>query len=499
MKVLFIYPQYYKARGIPLGISLLSAILKQKSHSIGLFDTTFMKTKQDLKERVINKGCIDYNDYQFLKAPVIDEPEDSVVDINSELIKKIREFNPGLIAFSVTTELWPKAVEMIKVIKENKESNTIPILIGGVHPTIDPEDVIKETDILCVGEGEGAIEELCDRLEKKQDITKIKNLWVKKDGKIFKNELRELINLDDLPCPDWSLFNKRHLIGIYRGKICKRGHYLAMRGCPFSCAYCTNNYLKKLFSGCGNYVRYESVDKTIENLKKLEKEYDLDMIKFSDDLFIARDIKDLEYFKKRYKEEIGLPFLISISPLLTTEEKLKVLKDAGCIHVSIGLESGDEKIRNEIFNRNISNEQILNAFHLANNLGIRTSSFNMIGLPTETREDIFKTIELNKKANAGTLNVYYIYPFQKTEIRDYCEKRNLIPIGTDKLSISEGEKFNLSEISIEELKGLKKTFILYVNFPKEYWPIIKICEEDNRFSNWLTKKLYEYMRENMLK
>jgi radical SAM superfamily enzyme YgiQ (UPF0313 family) len=349
-----------------------------------------------------------------------------------------------------------------------------------------------------VGEGEEMILELCDKLEKKENIANIKNLWVREGQTIHKNPLRNLINLDSLPCPDWSLFDKRHLLGVYRGKVLRRGHYLAMRGCPFSCSYCTNNYLRKLFSNCGNYVRYKSVDKTIEDLKKLKQEYNLDMIKFSDDLFIARSVEDLKYFRDRYKEEINLPFLISISPVLTTREKLEILKEAGCVHVSIGLESGNERIRKEIFNRHMTDEQIVNAFDIANSLGIRTSSFNMIGLPTETREDVFKTIELNRKAGAGTLNVYYLYPFQKTEIRRYCEEHNLLPTDTKNLSISDGEKFNLSQIPEEELKGLKKTFILYVRLPKENWPIIKICEKNNKLSNFLTKKLYEYMQENML-
>jgi anaerobic magnesium-protoporphyrin IX monomethyl ester cyclase len=494
MRVLFIYPQYYNARGIPLGISLLSAILKEKGHETYLFDTTFMKTEKDI-DSSSEEESEDYNSYQFIESPDLGEPADPVEDINRELINKIKEIKPGLIAFSVTTELWPRALDFMKVIKKNFD---VPILIGGVHPTIDPEGVIEKAEMLCVGEGEEMIVEPCEKLEKKQDITPIKNLWIKKEGKVYKNPLRDLVVLDSLPCPDWSLFNRRHLVGIYRGKICNRGHYLAMRGCPFSCSYCTNNYIRKLFSGCGHYVRYESVDRTIENIKKLKEDYNLDMIKFSDDLFIARSMEDLEYFKERYKKEINLPFLISISPRLTTKEKLEILKEAGCVHVSIGLESGNYDLRKRVFNRDISDEQILNAFEIANNLGIRTSSFNMIGIPDETREDIFKTIELNKKCRAGTLNVYYLYPFQKTEIREYFEKKNLIPIQTDNLSIAEGEKFNLSKIPEEELKGLKKTFILYVNYPKEYWPVIKICESNNKFSNWLTRKMYEYMSGNII-
>ena len=310
--------------------------------------------------------------------------------------------------------------------------------------------------------------------------------------------MRPLIDLNSLPCPDWSLFNKRHLIGVYRGKICNRGHYLTMRGCPYACSYCTNNYFKKLYKGKGRFVRLESVGRTVNNLKKLKKDYDLDIIKFSDDLFLVRSIEELKYFRDDYKKHINLPFLISVTPNMVTEEKIKIIQEAGCVHLSIGIESGNERIRKEILNRNITNEQILNAFKIANKLGIRTSSFNMIDLPTETRRDVFKTIEMNRMAKVGTANVYYLYPFPKTEIRAYCENQNMIPPDADSISIFEGEKFNLSKIPLKELQGLRKTFILYMKMPKVYYPLIRICESNNKYSNWLAKKLYEHMQKKYI-
>ncbi len=495
MKILFVYPQYYLMRGIPLGISLLSALLKEEGHKIDLFDTTFMKSKEESKAEDRKNKTVNFDNYQFKKTPPIIEPEDIPVDIEGEFAKKIIEFQPNLIAFSVTTELWENAVKLIKSIKHNNVK--IPIIVGGVHPTISPETVIEEADIVCVGEGEDAIVELCRNMQSGQDITKIQNLWVKVDKNVYKNPLRPLIDLNNLPCPDWSIFNERHLTGIYHGQIMRRGHYLSMRGCPFSCAYCTNNYLRKLCVGQGSYVRWEKVENTIRNLKQLHEKYHLDNIKFSDDLFIVRKEEELTIFKDEYTKSIGIPFLISVSPVMVKEEKLRILKAAGCIHLSIGIETGSYRIRKEILKRNVTDEQIFNAFSLANKVGIETSSFNMIGLPTETRKDLFKTIKLNKKCKVSTLNVYYLYPFPKTEIRDYCESNDLIPSDEAHISIYEGEKFNLSEIPLNKLRDLRKTFILYVKLSKMYYPLIRICESENKFSNWLAKKLYEKVQKRI--
>ena len=484
MRILFVYPQHYLFTGIPLGISILSAILKKKGHTVALFDTTFMKETEEKRSK------LNFDGYQFKESPPIDYGVGEIADIEKLLLKKIKEFKPDLIAFSITTDLWQRTKRLIEIIDWN--TNKIPIIVGGVHPTIDPKKVIPFVDYVCIGEGEEALPELCYKLEMKEDTKSIKNIWYNNDGQIYKNKLRPLINLNKLPCPDWSLFDKRHLKGVYKGKIYNRGHYLAMRGCPFSCAYCTNNYLKKLFKDNGKYVRWESVDVTIRNLKKLKREYKLDIIKFSDDLFVARSQAELEYFAKEYKKHINLPFLISVSPSLVYSEKIWALKDAGCVHLSIGVETGNKEIREKYLKRKVTDEQIKNTFRIANTLNLNTSSFNMIGLPTETRKDIFKTINLNKECNVGTVNVYYIYPYPKTDIQQYCQE---LP----EVSVAESYKFNMSEMSTRRLRGLKKTFVLYLKLSKSFYPLIRLCEYNNPISNWLTKKLFVYMQRKVIK
>jgi len=478
MRILFIYPQHYLFKGIPLGISILSAILKKQGHIVSLFDTTFMKGEKQKRDK------LNFDAYQFKKAPTLSY-DDKLVDIEKKLLEKINDFSPDLIAFSITTDLWYRTRQLIHIINWN--TSKIPIIVGGVHPTINPKGVIPFVDFICVGEGEEAIPELCEKLGKGEDIKHIKNIWYNDDKKIYKNDLRPLVNLNEIPCPDWSLFDKRHLEGIYRGKIVNRGHYIGMRGCPYQCSYCTNNYLKKLFKGKGKYVRWESVDKTVQNLKKLKEEYKLDNIKFSDDLFIASPLKELEHFAREYKKHINIPFLISVSPALVTEDKIRVLKYAGCIHHSIGIETANNYIRKNVLKRTVTNEQIINTFNIAHKLNIRTSAFNMIGLPTETRKDIFKTIKMNRECKVDTVNVYYIYPYPKTEILEHCKTLS-------EASVAESYKFNMSEISTRRLRGLKKTFVLYLKLPKGFYPIIRLCEYNNPISNWITKKMFMYMQ-----
>lgn len=222
------------------------------------------------------------------------------------LINGIDEYRPDIIGFYCTTGIYPWVLYTASFLK-NKFPK-IKIILGGPHPTFFPE-IIKESsvDIICRGEAELALLELLERIDKDRDYTDIENLWIKKDGKIFANDVRPLLeNLDSLPFPDRDLYIKRYPFLNKSQKV-----FMAGRGCPFSCSFCFNARFRDLYKGKGCYVRLRSVENLISEIEYVKDNYKLNTVYIQDDTFILNKKWTLEFLKE-YKKKIDLPFICLI-------------------------------------------------------------------------------------------------------------------------------------------------------------------------------------------
>lgn len=387
MKILFIYPNIVESpRDISTGLAILAAVCKKEGHEVSLIDSTF-----------------------------------GITDI--EIIKKAEKFRPDLIAITTATNDLYYAIHIAELIKKNIKTQ---ILVGGFHPTISPEETIMKEcfDIVCVGEGEKALVELLKTLKRGRIKTKIKNLWfkvkIKGKVKIIKNPIGPLIkDLNKLPIPYRELFNYKKYLQWNHGTAT----FISTRGCPFQCTYCINHFLIKRYRNKGKYVRFRSIDNLFKEIKEVLKKYKgyIKNIELYDDTFTL-DRKRTEEFCKRYKKEIGVPFNINVRVNAIDLRIFKLLRKAGCTRVSIGIEAGDEYIRNKILKRNMSDKQIIDTFKAAKEAGLKTYAFNMIGIPFETKESIKKTIKLNKKCNPDYVGVSIFNAFKGTSIYNLCKK-----------------------------------------------------------------------------
>ena len=166
-----------------------------------------------------------------------------------------------------------------------------------------------------------------------------------------------------------------------------------------------------------------------------------------------------------------------------TEEKVALAKEMGCVSMSIGIEAGNPKIR-ESLNRRYSDEKLEKGIGWMHKYGIKVSSFNIIGCPGETRENVFETIELNRKLKVQSCNVYIMFPYPGTPIQ--IESKMPIRDKNGRLfKVSEAKNLGLSKMSPDELEGLEKTFNIYLNLPKSLWPIIELAELKENWSNIL--------------
>ena len=276
------------------------------------------------------------------------------------ITRKIKEEKPDLIGFTCLSFNYPEAIEIAKFIKENFQ---LKIIFGGVHIILSPEEVIEkdEVDIVCTGEGEEVLKELLDN---SLDCKNIKGIWYKEKGKIIKNINRKLIeNLDSLPFPDFNDFDLAKYFPMNHQHL----PIMGSRGCPYDCTFCGNHALKKKLEG--KYVRFRSVDSIIEEIElRMKQFYDKGMkfLYFFDDTFILHKEFVDEFCRKFKKKEFHkkIKWTANVRANLVTNDIIKKMKDAGCYEVRMGVESGNDYIRNDVYNRKMSKEHLNNAFRI---------------------------------------------------------------------------------------------------------------------------------------
>lgn len=487
-KVLLIHANSTLDTLIPPNIATLSAYVKREGYQVRLFDTTFYKTREftgdDIRVETLQVKKTDFTELGIYL---------NKTDMIEDFIKTVQEYQPNLIGLSVVSLTYQIGLKLLKSISDFN----IPKIVGGVHPTVCPDDTIKEecVDMICIGEGEGALVDLCNRMYNNEDITKILNLWVKKDGKIYKNPLRPPVNIDDVPFQDWTIFDEKRKYKPMGGKIRITACVELNRGCPFSCYYCTNDFFHKMYNH--KSFREGSIQRFINEVKYLKNTYGVEYIYLSAESFLTTKGERFLDFIDSYRE-LKIPFWFETRVESVTEKKLRLLKEVGCESINMGIESGDPILRTKILNRKMTDEQIIRAFQIIKKYNIRSGANSIIGFPTETREQIFKTIELNRKANADNIMVHVFNPYNGTRLYDLCIEKGYIPIGTVGGDYRSDIILDMPQITKEEIRGLQRTFAMYVKFSKDMWDEIKKCEKFDNEGNKKFEELSKIYKEKFL-
>ncbi len=361
-----------------IGIMQLSSVLKQGSHEVLL--------------------------YMYKKE-------------NKKLLKFIKDKDPDCIAFSLMTGQHNNAVKISSFIKKNIKKPILTIF-GGHHCTFKPEIINNDSvDIVVRGEGEGALFDIMNAIDNRTDMSGIDNVWIKQGSNVIKNKLRPLIdNLDDLPFPDRSIFDNYYYFRSMTNRL-----VMASRGCPFSCAMCFNKQYRQLYKEKGsvkNCVRMRSVENVISEIKHIKKEYPkTKLIKFIDDN-LTLDQKWLFNFLKIYRKEIGIPFTCLARPDIKNEEIIKVLAESGCVGVELGIETGNEKLRNEVLNKSLKNKQIIDTTSLLKKYKLPFVAYTIFFIPNGTLKNAWETIEINQKISPDSTRGHIFNPYPGTKLYD---------------------------------------------------------------------------------
>jgi len=420
MKILFIYPNAGSQLGFNYGVAHISAVLKKAGHHV-----EFRQMCDDL----------------------------GPLPTRNEFISSLIDSAPDMVGFSVVTNQWQYACELAQW---TREALDVPIVCGGIHATIAPEEVLETGlfDYVFLGECEDAFLEFVDKIGRNENIEDIRNMGLMKNGNARINPVRPLPVLQDLPFKDYELFDFQKIIDAKNGWV----GLIASRGCPFSCTYCFNHLMVKKYRSdlrCSfkglNYIRHFSVEQIIEEIVFLLKNYkNISMFIFDDDLFTF----DKEYvaeFSKEYKKITNIPFVVNAHVGFFSEDRARHLADAGCKIVKFGVESGSKKIRTKIMNRHMSNEKIIQAINLVHKYKMHSSVFIIIGLPHEGHDDVMDTITFLSKAKPGRFRWTFFFPFPGTESYKMSidggfvnvDKMNSLMNFTDSSALDFGEEQNL--------------------------------------------------------
>lgn len=491
-RVLLVYVNSMLDNMVAGNLSLISACIKEKGYAAELFDTTCYRTAErsadEMRVENLQVRPFSFEEYGVkLKA----------ADLYDDFYKKVAEFKPHLIGMSLVETTFDMGMEMLGRIADLR----VPNIVGGPHAILDPEGLIKNefVDMVCTCEGEELIAELCERMYEGSSLGDVGGLWFKKDGKIIHNAKRpRLTDLDKIPYLDFSIYEKERFYKPMAGKIYKMVPVEMSRGCCYNCYSCCDEAFNKKFSGTGRWYRQKSMDRIFSEIDYYIKNFSAQYLYFVSETFLAMSEKRFGEFIERYRD-IRLPFWFNTRPETITEDKIKLLEEAGCDRISIGVEHGNEEFRRNALNRRYSNKTVIDAVETLKRFNIGITVNNIIGIPGEDRGLVFDTIRLNRQfglRKRDSISCFLLSPYKGTVLRDVCVTNGYIGRDTNIKDPNIDYILNNPMFRKNELLGLMRTFTAYCRLPEQYFPLIEKAEEFTEEGNMNFEKVRDiYSRE----
>ena len=418
MKILLVQPPFLKeeiaslTKYAPMGLIAVAGYARQnKNIQVEIYDANAENSKNQIQE------TIDY-----------------IIKNNPDIL--------GLTSMTANIEHALKICESVKKIYPK----TITV-IGGVHVTVAPEQVLKNknVDFIIIGEGEVTFDQFLKKINHPKTFSQIDGLGYKENKKIIINKRRELIkNLNQLPIPAYDLLK----INCYRSPYGLRTPFISMlrsRGCPFQCIFCG---VQNIF---GRSYRVQTPERTIQEIDYLINEFKIKEIGFKDSEFILNQENVSRLCDLLIEKKYDLTWSCNARVDCGSLELYQKMKKAGCHTISFGAESGDQNILNTI-KKGITVEQIRQAVKNVKQAGIRVSVNFILGNPGDNRKTIEKTIKLAKEINPDYVAFCFSTPFPGTELREMAIKNNWL-INSDLSAVAYMElTMNATDLSNEELK-----------------------------------------------
>ncbi|MCP3891326.1 MAG: B12-binding domain-containing radical SAM protein [Desulfobulbaceae bacterium] len=414
MKITLVSPSPHEWTIIGYGVRILSSCLKREGWDVNIF---------------------------FFPRKIGTMYEEQAV---SELVHLASDSD--LIGISVMTDDYNAAVQLSKGFKARLN---VPLIWGGIHPTIKPKQCLEHADIVCIGEGEEALPELVRRIKNDNDIRDIRGLWFNDNDRIIKNPLRPLIqDLDSIPFQDYGLEDHYMLIDGHIQKIDEEillrtigQYYLTMttRGCPSKCTYCWNHTFNRMYPG-ENVLRKRSIDNVIRELVSVKDRFPfIKLFCIDDDAFFMRSLNEIKEFSEKYIEA-GINcslWVTGASPTSISREKVVALVNAGMNSIRVGIEAGSERIK-KMYKRPYSNQQVEKAVQIINEFRdkVKEPQYDLIlDNPWESQEEQIETLSL--LAKFPTPYRLFLYPltfYPGTDLYDKAKEDGFLLGDSDEMA-----------------------------------------------------------------
>lgn len=413
-KILLINPPWYRLFGqtfyyYPLGLCYLAGVLEKHGFDVSVYnsDYNYKELTGDLFLNV-SKVTKEYPRYlDILKD--IDNP------LWQEIELVISQQSPNIVGISILTGKYGSALNIARLVK--RFDSNIPVVVGGIHPTILPEEMLnnKEIDIVVRGEGEYTFLDLVRTIETGGSLDNVLGISYKQQNKIIQNPNRSLIkNLDDLPFPARHLLLEKE---TYPSSA--YGDIFATRGCPYHCIFCASHQIWT------RKVRFRSPENVVNEIKYVKRTFGTRRFSFQDDSFAINKQYAMKICDLLIKEKVKIPWGCETRADMITSDLVTKMKAAGCERINIGVESGDEEILKKI-KKGVTVEQIKKAQRIIKQNGITLIGFFMMGFPWETKKEIGKTVSVMKELDPDFAIFSIVTPYPGTELYDICISDGMI-------------------------------------------------------------------------
>lgn len=418
LKVLLINPPWSRLLGhvvdsCPIGLSYLAGVLEKHGFDVAIYNADYNYKKLGTIFQGLQDMSRAYEEY----LRVLQDPRHFLWQEVGEVIS---ERAPDVVGISIVTGKYGSALNVAKVVR--KFNPNIPIVAGGVHPTIMPEDVLmnEEIDIVVRGEGEYTLLDLMLNLQSQRTIENVLGISYKRGEKIIHNPSRPLIqDLDTLPFPA-----KHRLLEKETYPSHAFGRIFTSRGCPYKCIYCASH---KIWT---RKVRFRSSENVLDEIKYTKKTFGTSHFYFDDDTFTLNKPRIMRICDLLIADKIRISWGCEARSDSIDRELARKMKKAGCEFCNIGVESGDEATLIKA-KKGITIQQIRNCRDILKDSGIAYNAYFMVGFPWETELEIKKTISLMKELQPSRAFYSIVTPYPGTELYEICNSEGIIPESID--------------------------------------------------------------------
>jgi radical SAM superfamily enzyme YgiQ (UPF0313 family) len=385
----------------------------------------------------------------------------------TQVVERIDAAHPDMVGITATTPMMPGTEVLAKEINDRLN---IPVVLGGPHVTAMPLETLRRCqhfDYGVYGEGEETFLDLVNHLEKGGEVKGIKGLVYREKGEVVKTELRPLLkDLDALPFPDRGLLTLEN----YRWSVPKKGTtkfttIMSTRGCPFHCVFCSQSTV------FGREVRYRSPENVLDEMEEIVENFGVRHLVFIDDTLTLKRQRVVEICRGILERGLEVTWEGWTRAHTVDEELLRLMKKAGLVRISFGIESGNPRILKAI-KKGVSLEAIKRAYRMAKRVGLETRGSVMLGHPFETRQTAIETLEfIRSLEECDQVHINIMTPYPGTELYRMIERgEGGIRLLTD--DFSEYRRYGDAVIEVNDLKredliGLQKRgFLMFYLTPK---------------------------------